>query len=471
MQVELRIDHVDVVTEGGVFPGAVAVDNGRVVAIGKTGTLPEAETTVDGQGLCLLPGGVDPHVHIRYPGGAHRETFATGTAAAAAGGVATVVEHPISTPPQYSVEILMNRVEAVREQARVDVAFLGAAGGETLEHIPRIARQGIVGYKTFLHEAPEGRDKEFVGLTSKDNHDLRNVLQQIGRTGLPAAAHGEDNAIVAGNIAAFRKAGATTPMDHARSRPPIVEVLAVQRLISLAREAGAPLYLVHISTPEAVEMAARARRKGQEITIETCPHYLYLTEEALEEHGAYAKCNPALRDAETVERLWRYVEDGTIDSIGSDHAPYTVEEKERGGGDIFVPPAGFPGLETRLPLLLDAVHRRRISLQRAVELLSTNPARAYGLYPRKGAIRVGADADFVLVNPGESSVVERASMHTMARDVAKVYEGWRLYGRVHTTFVRGRQVFGDGVVTGEPGYGTWVAAERHARQTEEGTRQ
>ncbi len=454
--VDLVIKNVTVVTEKDSFYGGVAVHQGRIVAMGSDDILPGADRTFDGQGDTLIPGGVDPHVHIRYPGGAHRETFLTGTRAAAAGGATTILEHPISTPPQYSVEILKKRINAVKEQAVVDVAFLGAAGGDKLEHIGEIGKAGIVGYKTFLHEAPEGRAKEFEGLTSGDNFQLLQVMREVQKTSLLMAAHGEDNDLVAGSIAQLRKEGKTFPRAHCLSRPAIAEVLAVERLIRLARETEARLYLVHISTPEAVELAKAAREKGQEIYIETCPHYLYLTEESLNEFGTYAKCNPALRDAGRVERMWQYIEDGTIDSVGSDHAPYTVEEKETRKEDIFVAPAGFPGLESRLPLMMTAVRDGRISINRAVELLCSNPARIFGLGPRKGTICPGADADLVLLNPEESFVIRASEMFTKARDVAKVFEGKRVYGKVKKTFLRGQIIFDEGKIMAEPGFGQWV---------------
>ncbi len=449
---DLLLHNARIVAEDGEFHGGLAVKDGTIAALLSEDSrdgFPEARQVVDGKGRHLLPGGIDPHVHIRYPGGAHRETFVTGTRAAAAGGVTTIVEHPISTPPQFNPEILRTRVDAVAAGSSVDVAFLGAAGGEHVDQIQALADAGVVGYKTFLHAAPEGRDKEFEGLTSKDNFQLQEVVRAVARTGLRIAAHGEDNDLVAGGIAKLRREGRTTPIDHARSRPPIVEVLAVDRLIRLAEQENAPLYLVHISTPQAVAAALEARSRGLDVKIETCPQYLYLTEDDLIAHGPYAKCNPALRERPLVDEMWKYVADGSIDTIGSDHAPFTVAEKESGGGDIFVAPSGFPGLETRLGLMLKAVADGRISLARAVDLLSANPAKAYGLYPRKGAIRVGADADLVLADLDREWTVEAAKMETMSRDTAKVYEGWRLPGYVEGVWLRGRRIVEDGRVVSD----------------------
>ena len=457
---DLVIKGAQVVTENGIFTGGVAVKDGKIVAIGRDESLPSGKTEIDAAGQYLLPGGVDPHVHIRYPGGAHRETFITGSMAAAAGGVTTIIEHPISSPPQYSTETLMKRVEAVQEQAVVDVAFLGAAGGNRLEFIQEIGGAGIVGYKSFLHAAPEGRAKEFDGLTMESNYELYRGFEEIKKTGLPMTAHAEDNDLIVGFTKEFRARGATSGIDHAKARPTLSEVMSVERLIRLAKETGVPLYLVHISTPEAVAVAKAARDEGLNLHIETCPHYLYLTEESLVKYGAYAKCNPPLRTYEQTQKMWEYVMDGTIDTVGSDHAPYTVEEKEKNKEDIFVAPAGFPGIETRLPLMLTAVKDGKISLERAVDLISTKPSKIFGLYPRKGAIAVGADADLVLVNLTDEYELQHADMVTQAKDVGVVYDGQKVYGKVHKTFVRGEVVYDEGKITVNPGYGQWVKLEQ-----------
>ena len=451
--IDLLIKNAEIVIEKDIIKGWIAVKDGIISSLGCGDDLPDAKETIDAGGLYILPGGVDPHVHIRFPGSPHRETFLTGTKAAAAGGVTTIVEHPISTPPQYSPETLAPRTEAVMEQAIVDVAFLGAAGGKHTDQIRRLAEAGVCGFKTFLHAAPEGREKEFMGLTCETSYELLKVMEEVKKTGLPMAAHGEDNDIVAGLIAELRSKGRMSPIDHAASRPMIAEVLAVDRLIRIAETVGCSLYLVHISTPEAVKAAQAARARGVDICIETCPQYLYLTEDALVKYGAYAKCNPALRDRRRADQMWEYIKDGTIDTVGSDHAPYTVEEKERNRHDIFLAPAGFPGLETRMGLMLKAVAEKKISLFRAVELISENPAKAYGLYPRKGAIKIGSDADMVLCDPAAPFIVKAENMQTMAKDTAKVFDGWELNGVIHKTILRGTVIFDRGTVTADPGYG------------------
>ena len=449
---DLIVKNATVVLKGAQVCCSIAVKNGKITGLNADNYELDAERVIDAAGKYVLPGGVDPHVHIRYPGGAHREDFFTGTCAAAAGGTTSIIEHPISTPPQYSPEILKARRDAFLEQAVVDGAFLGAAGGDHLDQIGRVADAGIVGFKTFLHEPPEGREKEFEGLCCSNTYELYCALKEISSTGLLAAAHTEDNDMVSNGIRELRSKGMTFPRAHCLSRPPVTEVLAVKKLLTLARATEARTYLVHISTPEAVEAALEARAKGQEVYIETCPQYLYMDETWLDKYGTYVKCNPALRSPEMVEQLWKYVEDGSIDTIGSDHAPYTVAEKERKKEDIFVTPSGFPGLETRGAFIFKAVKDGRISLERAVELLSENPARIFGLVG-KGKIEVGYDADLVILDPYKEYELKADEMHTKAKDICHFLDGVKVTGKPETVILRGEIIYENGEVKAEAGYG------------------
>lgn len=212
----------------------------------------------------------------------------------------------------------------------VDFCFFGAAGGEHPEAIEPLSHEGIIAYKTFLHEAPEGRDAEFEGLTSANNDQLYRVLEEVKKTGLAVAAHAEDNELVTGFIKRLREQGRQTEnIAHCESRPPIVEIEAISKMLKFGKDVGCPIELVHVSTWQAMELAKKAKAEGQPVMVETCPHYLLLDESYVEKYGAYAKCNPALRKKEDVERLWDYVKDGTVDFIGSDHSPFLVSEKEK----------------------------------------------------------------------------------------------------------------------------------------------
>ena len=350
----------------------------------------------------------------------------------------------------------MRRVVKIEEESIVDVAFYGAAGYENLNGIEALSKEGICAYKTFLHAAPEGRDQEFIGLTAKNNYELFEVMRKVSASGLLIAAHTEDNDMVKGNIANLRALGRTDNIAHCLSRPGLVEVLAVQRLLTIAKEIKARVYLVHISTPEAVRLALEAKKDGQEVYLETCPHYLYMDENYVRNYGAYCKCNPALRPLDMVEELWDYVMNGSFDCIGSDHAPYLVSEKEQSMDDIFVAPSGFPGIETRLGFMLKAVNEKHLPLQQVVNMISTSPAKIFGLYPRKGSIRIGADADMIILDPYKPYTINADKLFTQAKDICHFLDGITLYGAVNTTIVRGQIVFQNNKQTIANDYGKWI---------------
>ena len=453
---DLVIRNVHIVTPTGLVWGSVAVKDEKIVGIVASDVLlPDVEKTIDGEGHFLLPGGVDPHVHIRWPAHPERETFETGSRAAASAGTTTLLEHPVSSPPNYNAEILYNRAQGVLNQSIVDVGFLGAAGGEHRDCMKELAYAGIYGYKTFLHEAPVGQEDAFEGLTSKDSYELQQVLAEAAKTGLLVAAHTEDNELVQGGIHALKQQGRCDPIAHCLSRPPLVEVVAVAKLLRIAKEVGARCYLVHVSVPEAVELALEARAKGQEVYIETCPHYLYRDESYLTRFGALAKNTPALRSREMADRLWHYVEDGSIDVIASDHGPYTLEEKTKHPEDIFLSPNGYAGVEIRLPAMLYAAATGRISLQRVVELCCTNPARIFGI-EGKGAIKLGYDADFVLLDPSVIYPLDHRKFYTKSKASCKFMDGESVAGKIYKTILRGKVIFEEENFPVSPGYGRWL---------------
>lgn len=448
--------------EGGFRNVDVGINDEKIVLISEPGGLPDSVRTIDASGKYVLPGGIDTHVHYRDPGHAERETFRVGTRAAAAGGCTTFMEHPISTPPQYNAEILENRLNLCKKNSCVDFCFFGAAGGEFPEEIEPLSHEGIVAYKTFLHAAPEGRAEEFKGLTSENNDQLYRALQEVKKTGLTLAAHAEDNELVEGFIKRIRKERMQTEnISHCKSRPPIVEIEAISKMLKFAKDVGCPVELVHVSTWQAMELAKKAKGEGQAVLVETCPHYLLLDESYVEKYGAYAKCNPALRKKEDVERLWDYVKDGTVDFIGSDHSPFLVSEKEKldktGQKDIFVSPSGFPGIDLRLPLIVTEGMKRGISLEKIVELLCVNPAKMFNIFPQKGTISVGTDGDLTIIGLNENITFHASNSYSQAKDIMKVYENWKLNCSVEYTIVRGKIVYENGVVDDNAaGWGQYV---------------
>ena len=456
---DLVIKSDKVFIEGRLIDCWIGVKDGIITTISKDKL--DAEKFVDAKGKMVLPGTIDPHVHIRAPGHDERETFESGTKDAASGGVTTVIEMPISTPPPHSPELVQRRMDIADKEVVVDIAFFGAAGTDCLGDIVPCSKSGIVAFKTFLHEAPPGRKEEFIGLTAPNTGDQYELMKKVAETGVMVGFHTENNDMVNKNIARLRSEGKTSPLYHGRSRPPVVEIETAAKILLFAEKIGTKVEICHISTPEVVELVNRAKSKGVYVVAETCPHYLFLNENVLEKVGVFAKCNPPLRSEEERLKMWEFVNNGSIDIIGSDHAPYTKAEKERGSEDIFTPPAGFPGLSTRLPLLFTAVKEGKIKLDRMVELICENPARIFGLYPKKGTITVGSDADFVIFDPDKKDIISKDKMFTKCRDSALVYDGWEVYGKPEKTIVRGKIIFDNGEIIVSPGYGEVLKVKRN----------
>jgi allantoinase len=441
---------VDVVVRGGkvctpqgFFEGDLVIDGGKIVALTKGGATPEADTVVDAGGNHVLPGMVDMHVHFRDPGFTEREDFETGTTAAAVGGVTTVVDMPNTVPSVTSVEALRDKIQIAKRKALVDFALIGGAGELSAGTLLALAGGGIVGYKTFMI----ARFKE---LAASDGQMLDN-FETIAETGLPCLIHAENEDIVSRGMAKAKALGRVDPIAHSEFRPPIAEDEATMRTVMLAGTTDVHLHICHMTTKGAAGILGWAKSKGRRVTGETSANYLLLNAEAMKKVGPFAKIDPPLRTEEDQRALWRAVNDGVIDAVASDHAPYPTEDKERGWKDIFKAPSGGVGVETHLPLMLDCVNRGMINLERLVDVFSANPAKILNLYPRKGAITLGSDADLVVVDLKRDYEIKGERLHSKMKTTA--FEGYKGRGLPLTTIVRGSVVAEDGEVAGRPGYG------------------
>ena len=456
IDVDIAVTGGLVVTESGAAPLSIGVSDGRVCALVADGRdLRAGEEAIDARGLVVLPGVVEPHCHFWDPGPTEREDWATGTAAAAAGGVTTCIEMPLSDPPtldRASFELKQRRAEA---QAHVDYALWGGIVPDSIGDLPERLRDmrglGAVAYKAFMcWSATE--------YPPVDDGALLAAMREIAAQNLLLGLHAENDAIIAGAEAAMTVAGRHDPRAYVASRPEIAEVEAIERAGVLAAATGARLYVVHVSSAAGVQAAHRVRARGVQITIETAPQYLTLDAGALDERGPYAKCAPPLRPRETVTALWQHVLAGRVDTIGSDHAPFSTREKDAGIEDIWQAPNGLPGVQTMLPLVLsEGVHRRGLSLERVAALLSGTAARTFGLYPRKGTIAVGSDADLALVDLDREWTVTDDAL--LQKNRWSPYAGMTLRGQVVHTLVRGRRVFSEGELTAVPGQGEQILPE------------
>lgn len=450
-----------IITAEGSFEGTVGIQGQTITYIGPECGQPAASRTINASGCLVMPGMVDAHVHVRAPSFAHREDFESATAAAAAGGVTTVVEMPISDPPASDVETLRTRIRNAAEHARVDFCFYGGAGADNLDAIPALAAAGVIGFKTFLMPSPEGREREFRGLCAPDETSLEQVLRAVGAEGLFVAVHAEDLETIAHETEAVQLSGAKGLDAFSLSRPPRAEWIAVERVIRAQKRTGSKVLICHVSTPEAVDRIRKAKAEGLKIYAETCPHYLLLSQEGVCAQGPFARVKPPMRPEALRERLFQQFHDGLIDILSSDHAPYRLDEKEKGLENIWLAPDGIPALELSLPLMLEKALLDELTYGQIVKHFSENPARLLGIYPRKGALRVGSDADLVVIKPDAPHSVTLNSMQTKARQSCKVYEGWSMHHRIIVTLCRGRAVFEDGGILGHPGFGGLITPLRN----------
>ena len=452
----------DTLIKGGQLVTSRGVQSATVAIVGETiaGILPpnsraSARRTIDAEGLHLLPGLIDTHVHLRDPARPDRETFETGTAAAAAGGITTICEMPTSDPPVNTARRLQERAMKLEPRAFVDFCLYGGAGPENLDEIEGMAAAGAVAFKTWLHSPAPGREAEFVGLSCPSMKLLPSVMQAVADTHKIHALHCENDEVLAEAFEAAKGLLGPPGLKHAASRPIEAEDQAVRYAIEIAKQTGARIQIVHVSSPNSVQQIVEARKTGLIASIETCPHYLVLTEDTLIEYGSFAKCNPPLRDAATVSELWKCIADGHIDVIGTDHCPYLPEEIEAGNCDIFGSPPGIPGLETMLPILLTAVSNNCLTLPQLVSLTSTRASELFNL-AKKGRIETGADADITMVDLSEKWTFDGTNTFSKAAPNAKFFNGKEFTGKVAETWVRGQRTFARGEMREDSGRGRFV---------------
>ncbi|HEY3063115.1 MAG TPA: allantoinase AllB [Chloroflexota bacterium] len=443
-----------IATDYGVFPGTVVIREGRIAALEDADSVgPDAEEKIDARGKIVMPGGVDAHCHFDEPMPVEtREGFVNGTLSAAAGGVTTVLEHPLSIPPPKDAATFLAKKDLAKARSVVDFGLWGALIPESIEHLPEMHALGAVAFKGFMSAA--GADYPMV-----DDGELLAGLQIAGRIGAIIGVHAEGESLTTYFTESLEKAGRRDPRAIAEGRPPIAEFEAIQRAIVLARFANARLHIVHMSIPEGADLVEAARREGGQVTAETCPHYLHFDWETLDRLGPYAKCKPPLRSADSTERLWHAVLAGRFDFIAADHAPYTRAEKEQ--GTMWDAPWGMPGIQTMIPILIsDGVLERNWDLSAFVRFTSTRCAEVFGLAGRKGTIRVGADGDLTVFDPKASWTVRSEDL--FYKQQWSALEGETLQGRIEHTVVRGRVVFDRGEIKVAPGYGEFVMPVRTA---------
>jgi allantoinase len=440
-----------VLIRGGsvVHPGAIArvdvrVRDGRIAEIGPD-LDPATDAVIDASGLTVLPGAIDPHGHQWEPGFTSAADFRDATASAAVGGVTTLLDHPLTPPVVLDREAFEAKTSLGERTASIDFGLHGGASPGTLDELDGLWRAGATGIKLFT--CPTGTP--FDGFD--DSAALAEVFERLGALGALALVHGEDAAALDASAAALAAAGRTAVADFPVWRSIEAEVKAANTAIGLAERTGTGLYLVHASTPAVVDRVVDARSRGVDVRVETCPHYLQLTDRDLAQQGAWAMTAPPVRDEAAQAGLRERLAAGAIDTVGSDHCAVGAAGKSGSTMTSIVP--GVPGLDLFLPLLLDLVAAGVLDLARLADLTAASPARIFGL-PAKGAIEVGRDADVVLVDPAATVTVDAARLPGSAG--WSPYDGRTLNGAVVGTWSRGEQVARDGKPIERAGHGRLV---------------
>lgn len=431
----------------------IGIQGGKIAALGENLVYSEDTPVYDAEHLHIMPGMVDAHVHFNEPALGHWEGFATGSAALAAGGCTTYIDMPLNgVPPTVRLSALERKLAAAEGHSLVDYALWGGLVPGNVGNLQELAEAGVIGFKAFM-SCPGGEGEDI--FTEVDDLTLYEGMKEIARLGLVLALHAESEEIVSKLAAQALAEGRREALDFVATRPIAAELEAVNRALFYAEQTGCKLHFVHISSAEAVQAITEAKAKGLDVTVETCPHYLVLTSADLERLGSVAKCAPPLRTSEDQAQLWAALADGRLDILASDHSPCPTHMKQ---GDFFEAWGGISGAQSSLELMLDEGYlRREMPLPMLSRMLSLEPAKRFGLHPRKGEIALGADADFALVDMKLGYSLQESDL--LYRHKHSPYVGKAFGCRVKATFLRGAKVYelGEGVV--EKADGIWM---RHA---------
>ncbi|MBI2834924.1 MAG: dihydropyrimidinase [Acidobacteria bacterium] len=450
----ILIKNGTIITASDHYRGDLLIEDEIVTTIG-TVLIGSADRVIDASDRYVFPGGIDVHTHLDMPfgGTTSADDFETGTVAAAFGGTTSIVDFAIQYKGQtlhHAWETWMKKAEG---KAAIDYGFhmiITELSDQVEQEMDALVTQGVTSFKLFM---------AYPGVFMLDDASIFRALLRTGQNGGTICMHAENGGVIDVLVKKALGEGKTAPKYHALTRPARAEAEATHRAIALAEMADVPIYIVHLSAAEALEMVTAARDRGLPAFAETCPQYLFLSYDNYEEsgfEGAKYVMSPPLRPRETHERLWRGLAFNDLQAISTDHCPFCMkEQKELGRGDFSKIPNGAPGIETRMSLVYDGgVRTGRIGLSRFVELTSTSPAKIFGLYPRKGTLAPGSDADLVIFNPHRKTTIS-ARTHHMRVDY-NPYEGREVAGVSETVISRGRIIIDNGKFVGRAGAGSFI---------------
>ena len=442
--VDLVVKNAKLLLESGIARGGIGVIDGRIAVIAGDEHLPEAGTVIDADGKILMPGLIDTHAHIHDPSMLDHETFTTGSKAAVAGGVTTFVDMPLTNQVD-TVKLVEEKIAQGEKMSVADFTFYaGMMNSENHVAVPLLVDKGIAAFKAFTCEPYQTSSGVIV-----------KCLSAISESGGHLTVHAEDQGIL-DEFRSEMENDWDAPISHSLARPSMAEQLAIEQCINIASQTGGHLHIAHVTTREGVQEVEKGRLRGVMVTTEVCPHHLVFYRDDMNRLGTKSKMNPPLRSREDRAALWSALLRGAIDSVVSDHAPCPIEKKKAGTEDIREAWSGVDGIQMILRVLLsEGINKARITYSKLLRVSSRNPARIFGLYPKKGVLRVGADADFVIIDPNKEEKITAEMMQSKCGWT--LYEGMSMKGAPVMTFIRGFQAFSDGIVTIKPGHGTFQA--------------
>ncbi|MDP2209240.1 MAG: dihydropyrimidinase [Bacteroidota bacterium] len=443
-----------VVTASDDFLADVFIQNEKITKVAENISL-ATTTVIDAANKLVIPGGIDVHTHIDMPYGDIKSTddFETGTIAAAFGGTTTIIDFAVQSKGQSLFDALNIWKQKADGKAVIDYGFhiiITDANEKYLSELDKVVNEGVTSFKLFT---------AYPGRLMLNDSDIFRVMQQAKQNGALIMMHAENGYVIDKLIQQTLAEGKTEPIYHALTRPSALEGEATNRTIALAKVADVPVYIVHVTCNEAIDAIKQARMQGQKVFGETCPHYLLLSEDDLRRpnfEGAKYVLSPPLREKKHQQTLWDSLNDNVLQTIATDHCPFNFRQhKELGRYDFTKIPNGAPGIENRLHLSYEfGVNQKRFSLNRWVELVSTNPAKIFGMYPQKGEIAAGCDADIVIWNPNTAHTIS-AQTHHMRVDY-NMFEGFKVTGNAETVIARGEVIVEKNKFLSKPGRGKFI---------------
>jgi dihydroorotase (multifunctional complex type) len=440
LPVDTVLYNAKVYTSRGLIEAGIAIDQHRIVKVAKKPNLPKASCQINLKGNIALPGIIDSHVHLRDQELAYKEDFTSGTSAAAAGGITTVIDMPNNQPTTMSAEALRERMRLAEPKILVNVAFNAAFPTNTRD-IPEIAEIGAVGFKLYLSQ-------QIGGINPDDDQALLQAFKTVRQTMAPIAVHAEDKTTIEQKQRKLMRQRRNDLEAFLDAHSFEAEEKAIRRITQLSRKSGSHVHICHISSKPGMNIVTKAKKLGFDVTCEVTPHHLLLTSKNLKKYGYTALEVPPLRKPSDVAYLWRSLQKGSADTIASDHAPHSFEEKN--AESIWDVKLGIAGLETMLPLLLTQVNKGRLTVKRLVQLTCENPARIYHMKDR-GSLEKGSIADITVIDLRKERRIDASRSHSKAK--FSPFDGWKTKGMPIKTFVNGQLILENGAITSKPGVG------------------